>query len=639
MNAPTFALLLLRWADAFRTGQDLTPAELLPDRPDLHPRLQQAIDLLRDETDTLPRSPVLPIPEATPDAASGADPDPTAPQSGMDRIDPPPGYALERELGRGGMGVVYLARQTRLDRPCALKMILTGERAAAAERQRFVTEAQAIARLQHENIVRVYEIGEHHGQLFMALELCEGGSLDGKLRAQRPSPREAAALVQTLALAMQAAHEAQVLHRDLKPANVLLAADGTPKITDFGLARKLDEQGQTQTGQIMGTPSYMAPEQARGQKDLGPAVDVWALGAILYECLTGRPPFKGATPTETLRLVVETEPVAVRHLSPAVPLNLETICHKCLQKDPARRYGSAQELADDLGRFLRGEPILARPTGRLERWWCWCRRRPGVVGLSVLAALLLGILTVLLTARGPADLSWQDVKASGKLRVATDPTYPPLEYEVDGKMKGYDIDFAEQIGEGLGLKIEFESVNWDWPTIVQRLNAHDFDVVISGVQVFSDREKDVAFLDYLNPSHYFVCRRGSIFKEAVDLVGKTVAVAKGTGTERLVNELIKSGVKIKKVLPERGNRAPFDLVREGKADVTLAHEPAARWFAREKNPPLAVMGPLNHPQAPDKIGIAFRSGDRELKARVAEVVEKMRTTVQKELQKKWLSAP
>jgi WD40 repeat protein len=305
------------------------------------------------------------------------------------QVHAPTGYVIERELGRGGMGVVYLARHLKLDRPCALKMILSGAHADSAEADRFRTEAQAIARLQHPGIVQVFEIGEHDGRPFMALEFCPGGSLDGRLRDKPPKAPEAARLVRALALAVQAAHEAHVLHRDLKPANVLIAGDGTLKITDFGLARKLDEEGQTRTGMVVGTPSYMPPEQARGDRKLGPSVDVYALGAILYACLTGRPPFRGATMMETLRQVLDREPVAVRELNPGVPRDLETICLKCLRKDPRQRYASAQELADDLGRFLNGEPIRGRPVGALERGWRWCRRNPVVASLTAAVFLVL----------------------------------------------------------------------------------------------------------------------------------------------------------------------------------------------------------------------------------------------------------
>jgi tRNA A-37 threonylcarbamoyl transferase component Bud32 len=304
-----------------------------------------------------------------------------------------PGYEIIRELGRGGMGVVYQARQTKLNRPVALKMILAGSHAGAGELARFQTEAEAIARLRHPNIVQVYEVGDHEGKPYFSLEFCSGGSLEKKLNGTPLPPREAASLVETLAKAMQAAHEQHVIHRDLKPANVLLAEDGTPKITGFGLAKKLDEAGQTQSGAIMGTPSYMAPEQAGGTpSQIGPLADVYALGAILYECLTGRPPFKAPTSLDTILQVVGDEPVPVRQLQPHVPADLETICLKCLRKEAARRYESAAALADDLRRFLEGRPVVARPVGRWERAAKWVRRNPALAGAAaaVVLALLLG---------------------------------------------------------------------------------------------------------------------------------------------------------------------------------------------------------------------------------------------------------
>jgi WD40 repeat protein len=308
------------------------------------------------------------------------------------------GYEVLGVLGRGGMGVVYKARQVRLQRLVALKMILAGGHAGEEALARFRTEAEAVARLQHPGVVQVYEVGEwraddHSPALpFLALEFCPGGSLEKRLAGNPQPPREAAALVEKLARAMAAAHQKGVIHRDLKPANVLLAEDGTPKITDFGLAKKLDEAGRTQTGAIMGTPSYMAPEQAGGSsKEVGPAADVWALGATLYECLTGRPPFKAATPMDTVLQVLAEEPVPSR-LVPDCPRDLEIVCLKCLQKDPRKRYASALDLAEDLRRFQRGEPIVARPVGRLERIWKWARRRPAVAAAwaLLLLALVLG---------------------------------------------------------------------------------------------------------------------------------------------------------------------------------------------------------------------------------------------------------
>ncbi len=316
-----------------------------------------------------------------------------------------PGYEILAVLGRGGMGVVYKARQLKLDRLVALKMILAGSHAGSEERDRFRTEAESIARLQHANIVQVHEIGEHEGKPFFSLEFCSGGSLEKKLQGTPLAPAEAAQLVRTLALAMQAAHEQNVIHRDLKPANVLLTADGTPRITDFGLAKKTDEVGQTATGAVMGTPSYMAPEQAGGQtRELGPACDIYALGAILYECLTGRPPFKAATPLDTVLQVVSDEPVQPSRLQSRTPADLETICLKCLHKEPKKRYASAAELAGDLERFLRGEPILARPVGRLERTAKWVRRNKGLS-----AGLAAAVLALLL---GTFLASWQAVVAS-----------------------------------------------------------------------------------------------------------------------------------------------------------------------------------------------------------------------------------
>jgi eukaryotic-like serine/threonine-protein kinase len=279
------------------------------------------------------------------------------------------GYELLGVLGRGGMGVVYKARQVALNRTVALKMVLAGSHAAAEDRVRFRTEAEAVALLQHPNIVQIYEIGEHDGRPFFSLEYCAGGSLAGKLDGTPLPSRQAAQLIETLARTMHAAHEQGVVHRDLKPANVLLTKDGTPKITDFGLAKQLGSaKGQTQTGAIMGTPSYMAPEQAAGKtKDVGPPADIYALGAILYELLTGRPPFKAETPMETVMQTLENEPVPPSLLNPKLDRDLETICLKCLEKDPAHRYPSAADLADDLDRYGQGESISARSFNVLER--------------------------------------------------------------------------------------------------------------------------------------------------------------------------------------------------------------------------------------------------------------------------------
>ncbi len=295
-----------------------------------------------------------------------------------------PGYDILGGLGEGGMGVVYKANHLGLKRLVALKMIRSGGQARADLVARFRTEAEAVARLKHPNILQIYDIGEANGRPFVALELLEGGSLGDRLAGAPQPARQAAELAMLLARAVHVAHQAGIVHRDLKPSNVLYTFDGVAKITDFGLAKRIDsDDGHTESGQIMGSPSYMAPEQARGHsRDVGPAADVYALGAILYEMLTGRPPFKGETPIETMRQVVDDDPVAPSRLVPRVPRDLETISLKCLHKDAARRYPSAEALADDLHRYLHGQVIQARRTPLWERAAKWSRRH-------VLAATLL----------------------------------------------------------------------------------------------------------------------------------------------------------------------------------------------------------------------------------------------------------
>jgi tetratricopeptide (TPR) repeat protein len=303
-----------------------------------------------------------------------------------------PGYQLLQLIGRGGMGVVYKAKQLSLRRVVALKTILNADYATAEARRRLRKEAEAVAQLAHPNIVQVYEIGEHGGRPYFSLEYCPGGSLEKRLDGTPWEGDRAATLVKTLAEALHAAHGAGIIHRDLKPANVLLTADGTPKVTDFGLAKRVDLPGQTESGALLGTPSYMATEQACSSKEITPAADVYSLGAILYELLTGRPPFKAATVMETVYQVVNVEPVPVRRLQPRTPRDLETICHKCLQKEPHKRYASAQALADDLNRFLAREPIQARRIGWIGRGIKWARRRPTAAALvGLLVALAIGL--------------------------------------------------------------------------------------------------------------------------------------------------------------------------------------------------------------------------------------------------------
>jgi WD40 repeat protein/tRNA A-37 threonylcarbamoyl transferase component Bud32 len=293
------------------------------------------------------------------------------------------------------MGVVYRARQTKLNRLVALKMILRGELAGPQELARFQREAEAVAQLQHPNIVQIHEVGELcDGRPFFSFELIEGGSLAQKIRGTPQPIPEAVALVETLARAIHTAHQQGIIHRDLKPANVLLTADNQPKITDFGLAKRLDQySGHTASGAIVGTPSYMAPEQVGGSRyKVGPAADVYALGTILYELLTGRPPFVAETPGETFLQVQNEEPVSPSLLRPKLPRDLETICLTCLAKSPPQRYGSALELAEDLKRFQAGEPIRARPTPVWERAVKWAKRRRGTAALLGVCCLLTLLL-------------------------------------------------------------------------------------------------------------------------------------------------------------------------------------------------------------------------------------------------------
>jgi hypothetical protein len=304
-----------------------------------------------------------------------------------------PGYEIVEELGRGAMGVVYRARQVSLKRDVALKMILAGGHAGEQERQRFMAEAEVIASVQHPGIVQVFDFGTSDGLPYLVLEFCPGSTLAARLAGKPLPPTAAARLIAQIADAVQAAHERGVVHRDLKPGNVLLTADGSPKVADFGLARRGEGSGMTLSGAVMGTPAYMAPEQARGLKAVGPAADVYALGVMLYEALTGRVPFKGETAQDTLMRTLTDAPPPPRSHNAAVPAALEAVCLKCLEKDPAKRYASAKELAEELRNFLAGRPVVAQAKSAPPR------RTRAVVGW-VLVAVAAGVLLPVLVAAG-----------------------------------------------------------------------------------------------------------------------------------------------------------------------------------------------------------------------------------------------
>jgi serine/threonine-protein kinase len=373
--------LVLRVLDS-----DCTPEEACKESPELLAEVLEQLQHIRSidmQVDALfPESPSESM-DGAEDLASDAR---TLPQV--------PGHEVLSVLGHGGMGAVYKARHIRLNRAVAVKMLLAGTHSDPASLKRFLREAEAVAALRHPNIVQVHEVGEHDGLPYFTMELIEGGSLNQKLKARAFDAREAASLVSILAEAVDVAHSSGIVHRDLKPANVLLTPDGVPKIVDFGLARRIEaESSLTRTDALLGTPSYMAPEQAQGgSRAVGPAADVYALGAILFATLTGRPPFIGDAWPLTLRHVLEDEPTPPSRLNSRVPRDLETICLKCLSKDPTRRYVTAGDLASDLRRFVHGEPIHARPIGIVERAAKWVRRRPAhatIAAGAVLAAVSL----------------------------------------------------------------------------------------------------------------------------------------------------------------------------------------------------------------------------------------------------------
>jgi serine/threonine protein kinase len=400
---PSTEALLEQWSEAHEQGHDLSDANLCQQRQEHIPDLQQAIREYRQvnilvrriealiPTMNVPNPTLTPCPEATPTS--------TRLPTSFDRHTDgtrTPGFHVLKVLGRGGMAIVYLARDLVTDRLIALKMLQPTFRRDPEARALFQREAQIVTQFAHRGIVQVYDAGMVHapeGDLlpYLSLEYCDGGTLHERI-AGKPLPLALAlTIVESLARTMQAVHEAGIVHRDLKPGNVLLSFrrssqasasvsderlnDAIPQITDFGLAKRLDADDSQHSGMVLGTPSYMAPEQAEGRtSDVGPLVDVWALGAILYECVTGRPAFLGTNVLETLHLVCHIDALSPREVNPACPRDVETIIQKCLRREPSRRYASAQELADDLRRYRIGKPIHARPVGPMERMFKWVRR-------------------------------------------------------------------------------------------------------------------------------------------------------------------------------------------------------------------------------------------------------------------------
>jgi WD40 repeat protein/tRNA A-37 threonylcarbamoyl transferase component Bud32 len=372
-------------------------------------------------------------------------------------------YELLEEIARGGMGVVYKARQLGLDRFVAIKMLLLGRYTSQEFIHRFRIEAAAAASLRHPNIVAIHEVGVHQGQHYFAMDLVDGPNL-AQFIGQKPLPaKRAATYVKTIAEAIQFAHEHHILHRDLKPSNILIDSNDQPRITDFGLAKRLTDSSVstpgspiTLTGQMLGSPNYMPPEQASFQRGrIGPHSDVYSIGAILYHALTGRPPFMGETLADTLQQVLNNEPIRPRLLNPAVPADLETICLKCLEREPTQRYATARELADELGRFQRDEPIRSRPVNAPERAWRWCRRKPAV------AALLLGLLVV--GVLGLAGILWQWRRAAQDLYVAN-------VYRANEALETDDEARAQSYLRGIeNSSVQQGMRGWEWRYVAGRV--------------------------------------------------------------------------------------------------------------------------------------------------------------------------
>jgi WD40 repeat protein len=524
-----------------------------------------------------------------------------------------PGYELLKELGRGGMAVVYWAWQGSLCRTVALKMILAGARAGPQELTRFHTEAEAVARLQHPHIVQVHEVGLADGCPYLALEYVNGGTLAQQLTGTPLPVQQAARFVEILARAVHYAHERGVVHRDLTPANVLLQKEESgrreeesvrsdsssllplssfiPKITDFGLAKLLIGAGPTLThsGTVLGTPSYMAPEQAAGQvKAIGPATDVYALGAILYELLTGRPPFHAETPLETLQQVAAMEPVPPRRLQWKLPRDPETICLKCLRKEPGRRYASALALADDLRRFQAGEPIVARPVGPVERAVKWARRRPAVT------ALLALVILVTAAGFGLVTWQWQEAKAAQKQAEQARQAEARQRHEADAarrkeeeqKRQFQRLSALVSLENGQNL-CEQNDVGRGALWLAQSLKiapAEDADLQRVIRANLGDWQRR------LYPLRAVFSHRRNIGTAALSPDGKWVLTASYDATARLWDAA--TGEPVTELLGHKGRVTAVAFSRDGKLLVTGSTDKTARlWDARTGQP---LGKPLHH---------------------------------------------